>query len=52
MIEAVEPFEVQKMKWRGRFYDASGRDISACLGKAKQTGKDQKCTVTVPAPVQ
>lgn len=32
-----------------RFYDASGGEISAYLETAKQTGKDQKCTITVPA---
>ena len=26
--------------------------ISACLEKARQTDKDQKCTITVPAPAQ
>ena len=51
MIGAVDPLEVEKMKWGGRFYNASGREISACLETAKQTGKDQKCTITVPAPL-
>ncbi|WP_029728400.1 DUF6118 family protein, partial [Sinorhizobium meliloti] len=50
MIEAVDPFAVKKMKWGGQFYDAGGGEILACLEKARQTGKDQKCTVTVPAP--
>ncbi|CDM60093.1 hypothetical protein LPU83_pLPU83b_0094 (plasmid) [Rhizobium favelukesii] len=50
MVEAVDPFTVKKMKWGGQFYDAGGGEISARLEKARQTGKDQKCTVTVPAP--
>jgi len=50
MIESVDPFGLKKMKWGAQFYDAGGGEISACLEKAKQTGKDQKCTVTVPAP--
>jgi len=49
MIGAADPLEVEKMKWGGRFYNASGGEISACLETAKQTGKDQKCTITVPA---
>ena len=50
MIGAVDPLEVEKMKWGGRFYNASGGEISGCLETARQTGKDQKCTITVPAP--
>ena len=50
MIGAADPLEVEKMKWGGRFYNASGGEISACLETARQTGKDQKCTITVPAP--
>lgn len=52
MIEAVAPFEVQKMRWGGRFYDSSAGKISACLEAAKKTGKDQRCSITVPAPAQ
>ena len=37
-------------QWGGTFYDATGGEISACLEKARQTGKDQKCTITVPVP--
>ena len=50
MIGAADPLEVEKKKWGGRFYNASGGEISACLETARQTGKDQKCTITVPAP--
>jgi hypothetical protein len=50
MIGADDPLEVEKMKWGGRFYNASGGEISVCLETARQTGKDQKCTITVPAP--
>ncbi|RVI06559.1 hypothetical protein CN200_30695 [Sinorhizobium meliloti] len=50
MIEAADPFTVKKMKWGGQFYDAGGGEILACLENARQTGKDQKCTVSVPAP--
>ncbi len=50
MIGAADPLEVEKMKWGGRFYNASGGEISAFLETARQTGKDQKCTITVPAP--
>jgi len=52
MIEAVAPFEVEKMRWGGRFYDSSASDFSACLETAKKTGKDQRCSITVPAPAQ
>jgi len=52
MIEAVAPFEVEKMRWGGRFYDSSAGEISACLETAKKTGKDQHCSITVPAPAQ
>lgn len=50
MIGAADPLEVEKMKWGGRLYNASGGEISACLETARQTGKDQKCTITVPTP--
>lgn len=50
MIGADDPLEVEKMKWGGRFYNASGGEISACMERARQTGKDQQCTITVPAP--
>jgi hypothetical protein len=49
MIDSVEPDRSKRLKWGGQFYDASGGEITACLEKVKQTGKDQKCTVTVPA---
>ncbi|MFC5387171.1 DUF6118 family protein [Aquamicrobium segne] len=50
MIRADDPLEVEKMKWGGRFYNASSGEISACLETARQTGKHQKCTITVPTP--
>ncbi|MBQ0711312.1 MULTISPECIES: DUF6118 family protein [Brucella/Ochrobactrum group] len=50
MINSVDPQGVKKMEWGAGFYDASGGEISACLEKARQSGKDQKCTITVPAP--
>lgn len=50
MIGAVDPLEVEKIKWGGRLYNVSGGEISACLETARQTGKDQQCTITVPAP--
>ena len=50
MIGADDPLEVEKMKWGGRFYNASGGEISACMERARQTGKEQQCTITVPAP--
>ena len=52
MINSVDPLGVKKLQWGAGFYDASGGEISACLEKAKQAGKDQKCTITVPAPAQ
>ena len=52
MINSVDPLGVKKLEWGAGFYDASGGEISACLEMAKQTGKDQKCTITVPAPAQ
>lgn len=52
MIGAADPLETGKMEWGRRFYDFNGDPISACLKMAKQTGKDQKCTITVPAPAQ
>ncbi|MGE6744135.1 DUF6118 family protein [Allorhizobium pseudoryzae] len=50
IISSVDPFTFQKMSWGARFYDASGEEFAKCLEKAGATGKDQKCTVTVPAP--
>lgn len=50
MIGSVHPFGLKKLKWGGQFYDAGGGEVSACLEKARQTGKDQKCSFTVPAP--
>lgn len=50
MIESVDPLAFKRMKWGAGFYEASGGQFSACFDKAKQTGKDQKCTVTVPVP--
>ncbi|CAH1647942.1 MULTISPECIES: DUF6118 family protein [Chelatococcus] len=52
MIGAADPLETGKMEWGRRFYDFNGDPISACLKTAKQTGKDQKCTITVPAMAQ
>lgn len=52
MIGAVDPLEVEKIKWGGRLYNVSGGEISACLETARQTGKDQKCTIAVPAPTE
>ena len=52
MINSVDPIGVKKLQWGAGFYEASGGEISACLDKARQTGKDQKCTVTVPAPTE
>jgi len=52
MIAAVVPFEVEKMRWGGRFYDSSAGEFSACLETAKKTGKDERCSITVPAPAQ
>lgn len=52
MIRAANPLETGKMEWGRRFYDFNGDPISACLKMAKQTGKDQKCTITVPAPMR
>jgi len=52
MIEAAAPSEIEKLRWGGRFYDSSGADFSACLETAKKTGKDQRCSITVPAPAQ
>ncbi|THV28909.1 hypothetical protein FAA86_23865 [Rhizobium rosettiformans W3] len=50
MISSADPFTLQKMSWGARFYDAGGEAVAKCLAKAEETGKDQKCTVTVPAP--
>ena len=50
MISSADPFTLQKMLWGARFYDAGGEAVAKCLEKAEATGKDQKCTVTVPAP--
>ncbi|UDF33316.1 UNVERIFIED_ORG: DUF6118 family protein (plasmid) [Roseateles sp. XES5] len=52
MINSVDPLGVKKLQWGAGFYEASGGEISACLEKARQTGKDQKCTITVPVPAQ
>lgn len=50
MISSADPFTLQKMLWGARFYDAGGEAVATCLEKAEETGKDQKCAVTVPAP--
>ena len=50
MIRSADPQGVKKLEWGAGFYNASGGEISACLEKARQTGKDQKCTITVPTP--
>jgi len=50
MISSVDPFTLQKMQWGARFYDAGGEAVANCLEKAEETGTDQKCTITVPAP--
>ncbi|WP_225246632.1 MULTISPECIES: DUF6118 family protein [Agrobacterium] len=50
MISSVDPFTLQKMSWGARFYDAGGEAVAKCLAKAEKMRKDQKCTVTVPAP--
>jgi hypothetical protein len=52
MINSVDPVGVKKLQWGGQFYEAGGGEVSACLEKARQTGKDQKCTITVPVPAQ
>ncbi|TWC75762.1 hypothetical protein FB593_1281 [Rhizobium sp. SJZ105] len=48
IMNSVDPVIVKKMNWGAQFYDAGGGEITACLEKAKQTGKDQKCTVPAP----
>ena len=50
IMNSVDPVIVKKMNWGAQFYDAGGGEITACLEKARQTGKDQKCTITVPVP--
>ncbi|PYE29872.1 hypothetical protein C8J35_1283 [Rhizobium sp. PP-F2F-G38] len=50
MIRAADPFETGKMEWGRKFYESNSDPISVCLQTAKQTGRDQKCTITVPAP--
>ncbi|RVM17906.1 DUF6118 family protein [Sinorhizobium meliloti] len=50
MINSVDPVGVKKLQWGAGFYEASGGEISVCLEKARQTGKDQKCTIIVPVP--
>ncbi|MDZ7874009.1 MAG: DUF6118 family protein [Rhizobium sp.] len=52
MINSVDPQGVKKLQWGAQFYDAGGGEISACLEKARQTDKDQKCTITVPVSAQ
>lgn len=52
MINSVDPLGVKKLQWGAGFYETSGGEISACLEKARQTGKDQQCTITVPVPTQ
>ncbi|WP_235819855.1 DUF6118 family protein, partial [Brucella lupini] len=52
MINSVDPIGVKKLQWGAGFYETSGTEISACLETARQTGKDQRCTITVPAPAQ
>ena len=52
MINSVDPIGVKKLQWGAGFYETSGGEISACLEKARQTGKDQQCTITVPVPTQ
>ena len=52
MINSVDPDGVKKLQWGGQFYNAGGGEISACAQTAKKTGKDQKCTITVPAPAK
>ena len=50
IMNSVDPVIVKKMNWGAQFYDTGGGEITACLEKAKQAGKDQKCAITVPAP--
>lgn len=50
IINSVDPAGARKLQWGGTFYEASGGEINACLEKARQTKKDQQCTITVPVP--
>ena len=52
MIRSVDPQGVKKLEWGAGFYNTSGGEIAACQEKARQTGKDQKCTITMPVPPQ
>ncbi|WP_374788977.1 DUF6118 family protein [Brucella oryzae] len=52
MIRSVDPQGVKKLEWGASFYNTSGGEISACLEKARETRKEQKCTITVPVPAQ
>ena len=52
MIRAVDPAKARNIEWSSQFYETNAGGIGTCFETARQTGKDQKCAITVPAPAQ
>ena len=50
MITAADPAKARNIAWSSQFYETNAGGIEACFEAARQTGKEQKCTITVPAP--
>lgn len=52
MIAAADPAKARNIAWSTQFYETNAGGIGACFEAARQTRKEQKCTITVPVPAQ
>lgn len=52
MIEAGDPARFQRMVWAEWVFANNSEALEKCVTDMQQTGKEQRCTVTVPAPGQ
>ena len=52
MIQAGDPARFQRMVWSEWVFANNSEVLEKCIIDMQQTGQDQRCTVTVPAPGQ
>lgn len=52
MIQAGDPARFQRMVWAEWVFANNSEALEKCITDMQQTGQDQRCTVTVPAPGQ
>lgn len=52
IIRAVDPAKARNVEWSSQFYETNAGGIGPCFQRARETGTEQECTITVPAPAQ